>query len=68
MDIADKNAERSTIIIAVITLVTIGLSLIVSTGQTLRQQEEAGTQHLILTARSVLQAVESSLRRVVHAA
>lgn len=63
MDIADKNAERSTIIIAVITLVTIGLSLIVSTGQTLRQQEEAGTQHLILTARSVLQAVESSLRR-----
>lgn len=63
MEIADKNAERSTIIIAVLTLVTIGLSLIVTTGQTLRQQEEAGTQYLTMTSRSVLQAVESSLRR-----
>lgn len=63
MDIADKNTERSTLIIAVMALVTIGLSLIVSTGQTLNRQEEAGTQHLILTARSVLQAVETSLRR-----
>lgn len=63
MDIADKNTERSTLIIAVMALVTIGLSLIVSTGQTLNRQEEAGTQYLILTARSVLQAVETSLRR-----
>lgn len=63
MEIADKNAERSTIIIAVLTLVTIGLSLIVTTGQTLSQQEEAGTQYLTMTSRSVLQAVESSLRR-----
>lgn len=63
MEIADKNTERSTVIIAVMTLVTIGLSLILSTGQTLHQQEEAGAQYLTMTSRSVLQAVESSLRR-----
>ncbi len=62
MEVADSNKERSTLIIAVMTLVTIGLSLIISTGQTLSRQEEAGTLHLQLTARSVLQAVESSLR------
>lgn len=63
MEIADKNAERSTIIIAVMALVTIGLSLILSTGQALHQQEEAGKQYLAMAGQSVLQAVESSLRR-----
>lgn len=63
MEIANKNAERSTIIIAVMTLVTIGLSLILSTGQALHQQEDAGKQYLAMTGQSVLQAVESSLRR-----
>lgn len=63
MEIADKNAERSTIIIAVMTLVTIGLSLILSTSQALHQQEDAGKQYLAMTGQSVLQAVESSLRR-----
>ncbi len=62
MEVADLNKERSTLIIAVMTLVTIGLSLIISTGQTLSRQEEAGILHLQLSARSVLQAVESSLR------
>jgi two-component system, NtrC family, sensor histidine kinase HydH len=62
MEIADLSKERSTIIIAIVTLITIGLSLIVSTGQTLRQQEEARLQHLKLTARSVLQSVDISLR------
>lgn len=62
MEIADLNKERSTIIIAIVTLITIGLSLIISTGQTLRQQEEARLQHLQLTARSVLQSVDISLR------
>jgi len=62
MEVADLNKERSTLIIAVMTLVTIGLSLIISTGQTLSRQEEAGVLHLQLSARSVLQAVESSLR------
>ncbi len=62
MEIADLNKERSTLIIAVMALVTIGLSLIISTGQTLSRQEEAGILHLQLSARSVLQAVESSLR------
>lgn len=63
MEVADYKRERSTLIIAVLTLVTVGLSLIASTGQVLSQQEEAGTQHLILASRSVLQAVDSSLRR-----
>ncbi len=63
MEIADKNAERSTVIIAVMTLVTIGLSLILSTGQALHQQEDAGKQYLAMAGQSVLQAVESSLRR-----
>ena len=62
MEIADLSKERSTIIIAIVTLITIGLSLIISTGQTLRQQEEARLQHLKLTARSVLQSVDISLR------
>lgn len=62
MEVADQNKERSTLIIAVMTLLTIGLSLIISTGQTLSQQEEAGILHLQLSSRSVLQAVESSLR------
>ncbi|MFV0423247.1 two-component system sensor histidine kinase NtrB [Oleidesulfovibrio sp.] len=63
MEVADYKRERSTLIIAVLTLVTVGLSLIVSTGQVLSQQEDAGMQHLILASRSVLQAVDSSLRR-----
>lgn len=63
MDIAERSKERSSLILAILTLVTVGLSLIISTGQVLIQQEEAGMQHLNLTARSVLQAVDSSLRR-----
>lgn len=63
MEIADKNTERSTVIIAVMTLLTIGLSLILATGQTLHKQEAASRQYLAMAARSVLQAVESSLTR-----
>ena len=62
MQIAEKNQERSTVIIIVLTLVVIGVSLIFSTWQTLKSQEESGNQHFFLTARSVYQAIELALR------
>ena len=63
MEIADKTKERSTIILAVLMLVIIGLSLIMSTMQTFRHQREAEEQHLFLTTRAVLLSIESSVRR-----
>ncbi len=63
MDISGKNRERGTVISAVLMLVVIGVSLLVSTWQTMRHQREAEEQHLVLTSRAVLLAVESFLRR-----
>ena len=63
MEVADKTKERSTVILAVLTLVVIGLSLLVSTYQMFRHQREAEEQHLYLTTRAVLLSVESSVRR-----
>ncbi len=63
MEIANKKTERSTVITAVITLIIIGLSLLVSTWQTMSHQRSAEEEHLLLTSRAVLLAVESSLRR-----
>lgn len=63
MEFADRTRERSTVIMAVLTLVVIGLVLLVSTWQTMRHQRDAEEQHLFLSTRAVLLAVESSLRR-----
>lgn len=63
MEIADKNIERSTVITAVLTLIIIGVSLLVSTWQTMKHQQIAEEEHLFLTSRAVLLSVESSLRR-----
>ncbi len=63
MEILGKRTEKNTLYIAVLALVALGLALVLSTWRMLRQQEEAGLEHLALTARSVLQAVDSSLRR-----
>ncbi len=63
MEIADKNTERSTVITAVLTLIIIGVSLLVSTWQSMRHQQVAEEEHLFLTSRAVLLSVESSLRR-----
>lgn len=63
MEFISGSKEKSTIYIAVLTLAFIGISLMVSTGQILQRQKEAGMEHLELTAMAVLQAVDSSLRR-----
>lgn len=63
MEIADKTKERSTVILAVLTLVIIGLTLIMSTLQAFRHQREAEEQHLFLSTRAVLLSIESSVRR-----
>ncbi len=63
MEILGKQTEKNTLYIAVLALVVLGLALVLSTWRMLRQQEEAGLEHLALTARSILQAVDSSLRR-----
>ena len=63
MEVADKTKERSTVILAVLTLVVIGLSLLMSTYQMFRHQREAEEQHLFLTTRAVLLSIESSVRR-----
>lgn len=63
MEVADRTKERSTVILAVLTLCIIGLTLIIFTLQTFRHQREAEEQHLFLTTRAVLFSVESSIRR-----
>ncbi|MDR2488059.1 MAG: PAS domain-containing protein [Desulfovibrio sp.] len=63
MELADKTKERSTVILAVLTLVVIGLSLLISTYQIFRRQSEAEEQHLFLTTKAVLLSIEHSVRR-----
>ncbi len=63
MDIAGSKKERHTVYLAVFTLLIVGVALMLSTWQMLRQQQEATMQHMALTAKSVLQAVDSSMRR-----
>ncbi|MDR1947422.1 MAG: PAS domain-containing protein [Desulfovibrio sp.] len=63
MEIAEKTKERSTIILAVLTVLVIGCSVLFSTAQNFRQQGEAEQQHLYLTARAVYLSIEKSVRR-----
>ena len=60
---AEVNTERSTVFLAVLSILIVGLGLVLALWQTIQRQEEALREHLLLTSRSVLQAVESSLRR-----
>ena len=60
---AEINSERSTVLLAVITLVIVGLGLVLGLWQIIQRQEEAMREHLMLASRSVLQAVESTLWR-----
>lgn len=60
---AEINTERSTVFLAVITLVIVGLGLVIGLWQIIQRQEEAMREHLMLASRSVLQAVESTLWR-----
>ena len=60
---AEINTERSTVILAVVTLVIVGLGLVIGLWQIIQRQEEGIREHLMLASRSVLQAVESSLWR-----
>ncbi len=63
MEIAEKTKERSSVILAVLSLVIIGATLLASTNQTFRHQREAEEQHLYLTSRAVYLSVERSVRR-----
>ena len=63
MEIIGSSKEKGTIYVAVLTLAVIGAVLVLSTWQILQRQWEASMEHLELTAASVLQAVDSSLRR-----
>ena len=60
---AEINTERSTVFLSVLSLLIVGLGLVLALWQTIQRQEEALREHLLLTSRSVLQSVESSLRR-----
>ncbi|MDR2125086.1 MAG: PAS domain S-box protein [Desulfovibrio sp.] len=63
MEIAEKTKERSTVILAVLTMLVIGCSVLFSTAQNFRHQREAEQQHLYLTARAVYLSIEKSVRR-----
>lgn len=62
MDFTAKG-QRNSLMFAVLTLVVIGVSLIFSTWQILRQQEEASLQYLAMSARSISQTVENTFRQ-----
>jgi signal transduction histidine kinase/PAS domain-containing protein len=63
MELAEKTKERSTVILAVLTMLVIGCSVLLSTAQNFRHQREAEQQHLYLTARAVYLSIEKSVRR-----
>lgn len=63
MEISSSVKERSTVITAVLTLAIIGLTLMFSAWQTISLLDKAEKQHMEITSKSVLLALESSLRR-----
>ena len=63
MEIADRTKERSTLVLAVLTLVVVGCTVLLSTRQAFRHQREAEEQHLFLTSQALYLSVESSVRR-----
>lgn len=67
MEFSGKG-RRNTMFFAMMTLLVIAFTLVASTWQILRQQEEVSQQHLAMGARSIAQAVESSYRRHGHTA
>lgn len=62
MEFSGKG-RRNTLFFALFTLLIIALTLVASTWQTLRQQENVSLQHMAMGARSIAQAVDSSYRR-----
>lgn len=63
MEVIGTSREKGTMYVAVLTLAVVGIALVLSTWQIWRRQQQAGLDHLELTAVAVLQAVDSSLRR-----
>lgn len=63
MEILGDVKEKSTLYIGVSALALMGAALVFSTWSILRQQRQAGLDHLELASAAVLQAVDSSLRR-----
>ncbi|MDR3176509.1 MAG: PAS domain-containing protein [Desulfovibrio sp.] len=63
MEIAEQAKARSGMILAVLVIVVIGFTVLVSTVQTFFHQREAEEQHLFLTSRAVFLSIERSVRR-----
>jgi signal transduction histidine kinase len=63
MEIAEQAKARSGMILAVLAIVVIGFTVLVSTAQTFFHQREAEEQHLFLTSRAVFLSIERSVRR-----
>ncbi|MDR2504028.1 MAG: PAS domain-containing sensor histidine kinase [Deltaproteobacteria bacterium] len=58
-----SRGRRNTLIFALLTLILLGLTLMASTWQILRQQEDVSFQHMGVSARSIARTVENSYRR-----
>jgi signal transduction histidine kinase len=58
-----SRGRRNTVIFAMLALVLIAFTLVLSTWQILRQQEEVSLQHMGISARSIAKTVENSYRR-----
>lgn len=63
MEITGRRKRDRTLYILIACLIIIGIALIFSTWRVLNEQRKASHEHLALTAKAVLQAVDSSLRR-----
>ncbi|MDL2272006.1 PAS domain-containing sensor histidine kinase [Desulfovibrio sp. OttesenSCG-928-I05] len=63
MEITGRRTRDRTLYILVACLIIIGIALVFSTWRVLNEQRKASHEHLALTAKAVLQAVDSSLRR-----
>ncbi|SHN60107.1 His Kinase A (phospho-acceptor) domain-containing protein [Desulfovibrio litoralis DSM 11393] len=59
MQVYEKNQERSTLVLVILTFFVVGISLIFSTWQGLKNQEEIGDKNFYITAHAIFQAVAS---------
>ncbi|MDR2893437.1 MAG: PAS domain-containing sensor histidine kinase [Deltaproteobacteria bacterium] len=62
MEVAGQS-EKGTLLTAVLALLVIGFTLVLSTWQMLRQQQDAGVQYLAVSAKSIAQTIENTFRR-----
>ena len=61
MEISTTVRERGTVLMAILALVSIGVTLLVSTLQTFHAQEASEQRYLNVTSQSILLALESTI-------